>query len=67
MQVTQLTRVFSYNGMELPDPGATLSVQDVRDVYSAAYPELNTAAIEGPETRNDRLVYTFRRAAGTKG
>lgn len=67
MEINQLTRVFSYNGMELPDPGIKLSALEVRDIYSAAYPELNTAAVEGPETRNDRLVYTFRRAAGTKG
>ena len=60
-------RAFTFNGVELPDPGSTMSTDDVRDLYSATYPELTTATIEGPEVRGDRLVYTFRRAAGTKG
>lgn len=65
--VTSLTRSFSYNGMELPDPGAQLSAEEVRDVYSASFPELTSASIEGPETKGNKLVYTFRRAVGTKG
>ena len=62
-----LERSFTYNGMALPDPGPHLSPEQVRDIYSAAYPEITTAAIEGPEQKGNKLVYTFRRAVGTKG
>ena len=44
--ITNLTRVFSYNGAELPCPGAGLTPEQVRDVYSASFPEITTAAIE---------------------
>lgn len=63
----QAARAFNYNGVDLPDPAPGMSTEDVRDLYSATYPELATATIEGPEVRGERLVYTFRRAAGTKG
>jgi len=65
--IKQLTRVFEYSGMELADPGSTMSPDQVRDTYSAAYPELANAEVTGPETRGDKLVYTFKRAAGAKG
>lgn len=67
MQVQALVREFAYNGLVLPCPGANLTPVAVRDVYSAAYPEITTAAIEGPEVKGDKLVYTFKRAVGTKG
>lgn len=62
-----LTRTFSYSGMTLPDPGKGLSPEEVRDVYAATYPELISAAIEGPEKRGENLVYTFKKGVGTKG
>ena len=65
--VQKLIRSFAYNGITLPDPGSELSPEQVRDVYSATYPEITTASIEGPEQKGERLVYTFRRAVGTKG
>ena len=64
--VQQMGRSFSYNGMSLPDPGSNLDLEAVRDVYSAAYPELVSAAIEGPERKGNKLVYTFRKAVGAK-
>lgn len=67
IQTTTLTRTFSYGGMTLPDPGAALSPEEVRDVYSTAYPELVSASIEGPEKRGDTLTYTFKKGVGTKG
>lgn len=67
LTITKATRCFTFNGVDLPDPAPNMSPEDVRDLYSATYPELTTATIEGPETRGTRLVYTFRRAAGTKG
>lgn len=67
IKVTQLERSFSYNGVVLPDPGTTLSLEQVRDVYSAAFPEIVSASIEGPEQKNGKLLYVFRKAVGTKG
>jgi PRTRC genetic system protein C len=64
---TKLTRAFSYASVTLPDPGAQMSPEEVRDFYSASYPELATATVEGPETKGDQLVYSFRKAVGTKG
>jgi PRTRC genetic system protein C len=62
-----LPRVFMYNSVELEDPGPEHDAVDVRNLYSATYPEIVSAAIEGPELKNGKRVYTFRRAVGTKG
>lgn len=67
MKIEQLAREFHYNGLSLPDPGMQHTPEQVRDIYSAAYPEITSAAIEGPEKKGDKLVYTFKRAVGTKG
>ena len=67
IQVTSLERSFSYNGVSLPDPGAALTLEQVRDVYSAAFPEIVSASIEGPEHKNGKLLYVFRKAVGAKG
>lgn len=61
------TRAFSFNGVDLQDPAPNMSPDEVRELYSATFPELTTATIEGPEVRNNRLIYTFKRAVGTKG
>lgn len=60
-------RVFSYGGAELPDPGVRYSPDQVRDIYSASFPEITTAVIEGPVVKGGKIVYEFRKAAGTKG
>lgn len=67
VQIKALERAFSYNGVSLPDPGADMPLDAVRDVYSAVYPEIVSASIEGPEQRNGKLLYTFRKAVGAKG
>ena len=67
MQVSVLEREFVFNGTKLPDPGSSLSVEQVRDMYVATYPELATAAIEGPAPVNGKMQYTFTRAVGAKG
>jgi PRTRC genetic system protein C len=67
MQVEQMEREFTYNGVRLPDPGSGLSVDQVRDTYAAAYPEIATASLEGPEAVGNKLVYRFSRAIGSKG
>jgi PRTRC genetic system protein C len=67
MQTQQLERRFLFAGIELPDPDKSLDVDSVRSLYCAAYPELATAAITGPEAIGDKLVYTFSKSIGTKG
>lgn len=67
IETKQLERAFRYNSVSLPDPGPAYSIEQVRDMYSGAYPDITTAAIEGPDEKDGKLVYTFRRAVGTKG
>lgn len=66
IQVTPIVRTFTYNGILLPDvPG--LEPREVRDLYSAQYPELVSAEVEAGEVANGRQDFTFRKAVGTKG
>jgi len=67
MTVTPAIRIFSYHGITLPDPDRRLSPEEVKAAYSTQYPELATAAINGPEAVGDKLRYEFVRAIGAKG
>lgn len=67
MTITPATREFTYSGIKLPDPNLKLSPEEVKAVYAAQYPELATAAINGPEAVGDKLRYEFVRAIGSKG
>jgi PRTRC genetic system protein C len=64
--VTPIVRTFTYNGIVLPDV-PDLSPREVRDLYSAQYPELVSAEIEAGEVVAGRQDFTFRKAVGTKG
>jgi PRTRC genetic system protein C len=67
MKVETLNRVFIFNGVKLPDPDPNMTVEGVRDMYVATYPELATATVEGPSPLNGAMQYTFTRAVGVKG
>ena len=67
MELYRLTREFLYNGVKLPDAAPTMTPEQVRHAYTHLYPEIATAAIEGPETTAGKLVYRFVRAIGAKG
>ena len=67
MKVENVKRSFSFNGVALPDPGPGLTPEQVKDVYAATYPDLTSAQVEGPELKGNKMVYSFRRAVGTKG
>jgi PRTRC genetic system protein C len=67
MKIETLLREFSFNGVRLPDPNPKLMVDEVRNLYAIAYPDITTAAIEGPEAVGDKLIYRFSRSIGTKG
>lgn len=67
LQAKRPDRVFSYAGAELPDPNPAMTPDGVRQLYSASYPELNNATIEGPVVKHAKMIYTFARTAGSKG
>jgi PRTRC genetic system protein C len=67
MKTTVNKRRFVHNGATLNDPDVAMSPAAVKDLYSAMYPELLNAEIQGPELVADELVFTFHRTTGTKG
>lgn len=67
MKVETAEREFRYNGVKLKDPNPADSLEKVREFYATIYPEIVSAAIEGPENIGNKLVYDFRKAVGTKG
>jgi PRTRC genetic system protein C len=66
IEITEVKRRFRYNGVTLPEVTG-LSNQQVRDLYSAQYPELVSAEIEVGEVVRGVQDINFRRAVGTKG
>jgi PRTRC genetic system protein C len=67
MESHPLSRHFEFNGIRLPDISPSLSVDEIRTLYSQQFPEIATAAVTGPEQVGDKLVYRFSTAIGTKG
>jgi PRTRC genetic system protein C len=67
IKVEKLERVFLFSGVKLPDPNPEFTVEQVRDIYVNTYPELATAAVEGPSPVAGAMQYTFTRAIGVKG
>ena len=67
LKAEALLREFQYNGVRIPDPDPELTVDQVRDLLTPAYPEIATASVNGPEDTGSALRYTFSRAIGTKG
>jgi PRTRC genetic system protein C len=65
--VQKLTRKFTFNGANLPDPGEAFSPEEVKDIYSNQYPDLSTAIVGEPLINDDVATYTFTRNVGTKG
>jgi PRTRC genetic system protein C len=48
-----MSRLFQFNGIRLPDPNPDMSVEEVKALYAAQYPELATAVVNGPEAVGD--------------
>jgi len=67
IQAQQLQRVFTFNGVNLPDPGPDFTPEEVKDVYVNMYPDLSTAILSAPEVADDVVTYKFARNVGTKG
>jgi PRTRC genetic system protein C len=60
-------RIFKYNSLILDDPDPKWSIEEVKDFYANAYPELTQSIIDGPDVSDEGLTYTFRKSVGTKG
>ncbi|GAB6118918.1 PRTRC system protein C [Dysgonomonas termitidis] len=69
LNITTVTRVFRIEktDIELNDIDPEMSLEDVMGFYSAIYPQLTTASVQGPEFEDDKAVYTFKTTIGTKG
>ena len=67
VKVSTLEREFVFDGRRLPDPNPNMSVEQVREMYIPAHPEITTANVAGPEPLNGKMRYTFSRAIGAKG
>ena len=67
LTVSTLRREFAYGNQIIPDPNPALSIEQVRDALTVAYPEIATAALAGPEVTDAAVRYTFSRAIGSKG
>ena len=44
-----------------------MTMEQVRDLLTAAYPEISTAAVSGPEDAGKSSRYTFTLGIGSKG
>jgi PRTRC system protein C len=66
-EVTVMKRVFEFSGMVLEDPGTDKSPEEVKDLYSAHYPELVNADIKGPERNGGVEKWTFKARLAPKG
>jgi len=68
MKMQSLSRVFAYNGVQLPDPSPSMTPEMVKELYaSTTYPELMNAAVDGPVVQGDKQVFTFIKAVRDKG
>jgi|HubBroStandDraft_5_1064220.scaffolds.fasta_scaffold1625293_1 PRTRC genetic system protein C len=67
LAIALLPREFSYQGTRIPDPNPAMSLEQVQDFLTAAYPEIATAKLVGPEETGIALRYKFSRAIGEKG
>lgn len=62
-----VVRQFKHGSIQLKDPDASMTPDEVKTFYAAVYPELTNAEIEGPEHKGATIHYEFRKAVGTKG
>jgi PRTRC genetic system protein C len=51
----------------MADPGGQYNAKQVRDFYTAIYPELANANVRGPEMKGGQAIYRFDTQIGTKG
>lgn len=64
---TPVHRLFLYNGRTLNDPDPSMTVEQVKQFYSAIHADLTNAAVEGGQFDGDIQTWEFKRGVGTKG
>ena len=67
LTTSRVTRVFRFQGTDLPDPLPGQPAEKCIEVLAVSYPALNNADMEGPALEGGKQVYTLKVAAGTKG
>jgi PRTRC genetic system protein C len=67
LKVTKAIRCFEFNGALLPDPNSSLDLAKVKEILALAHPEIATAEITGPTSKNGTLVFHVERVIGSKG
>lgn len=67
IEIQTLVRTFTFNNVPLADPGDEFTAEEVKEMYSAQYPDLISALVQGPVMKDDVATYTFVRNVGTKG
>ena len=65
--VVQLKREFRCGSTKFPDPGLSLTPQQVKELYEDSYPYLQNFQIEGPKIEKDVAVWELVNAVETKG
>ena len=60
MKVEKLDREFVFDGKALPDPNPDISVEQVREMYIPAHPEITTATVTGPEPVDGKMASSLR-------
>jgi PRTRC genetic system protein C len=63
----RVRRVFVFNGTQLSPPEKGMTPDQVRVHFSAQFPALTSATIQGPDVRDGKEFYNFIAAAKTKG
>ena len=58
--LTILTRVFNYQGTELPDPSPEMSEQEVLEHYSRQYSALRRGKVEQISESGDKLIFELK-------
>lgn len=68
MQINHLTRVYRYDGIDLPvPPHLANDPQALRAYHATLYPAILNAETVDAGVSGDALVTEYRRAIGTKG
>ena len=58
--LTVLTRVFNYQGTELPDPNPEMSEQQVLEHYAKQYSALKRGKVERISESGDLLIFELK-------
>jgi PRTRC genetic system protein C len=67
VQATTMERTFLFNGVALPDPDPSMSIEAVQAFYAAGgHADITTAAVN-QNVEDGKLVVRFERAIGHKG